>query len=493
MAIALGGALSVAAWSCGTQQTPAGDQNGGLLDGATSGADSGPNGDGSPCVGAGCTLVEEGGDGQIPQDGGALPGANLVIAHTAPGVPPLRVCLATASALAASPSVVPIPPLPDTVGVAPAYPATGPYSGVAAGTPGIYPGTIGAFPSLGLSYEELAITPFVVLASSIANDVDLDGGVGVNLGDGGIEETCVALIGTHGLGAEDTASGSTPGRLTLGTDFFPLPVIPFGTLANAKTYLLTVNGCLPGGTVLPATTPGEPALTCGSGDAGPWIGVAEMDTTTVPADGGIGVQFAHRSTALESTPVLCTTPSCTSDVEIHAPASDGVWPAFLTPFDFDAGEGVGEQQAFAPTELAQVPVSYSGPVGVTTPQGGSAISPVVSVPVNVAGGSTTYFGVLVQPLDGGAPNANPWPGTFNGAPAPGDLILLPLSKVQLLSAWNATTVGGSLGFVPGQNYTFILTGDPSAEQLLNADGGLNPEWDGRGVEFLAFPNVFKSK
>ena len=83
------------------------------------------------------------GDASTPRDSGAdassVP-ASLVFAHAAPGVPPIRLCVASTQAGVAS--VAAIPALPHFPSGAPAVPAIGPYPATAAGTPGYYPGEI---------------------------------------------------------------------------------------------------------------------------------------------------------------------------------------------------------------------------------------------------------------------------------------------------------------------------------------------------------------
>jgi hypothetical protein len=474
----------------------------------TTGGDSGTVGSNdSGATGAADGPTSGGNDGQVVQDSGGgqdtyvPPPANLVIAHTAPGVPPFRVCFATGTGAALS--VTAISALPDAPGGSPAYPTTGPYPGVAAGSPGIYPGTIGAFPTI-TDLSTLVITPFAILASSIANDINFDGGAGVNATDGGVEEDCVHLIGTHGLGTADTGGTSTPGRLTAGTDYFPLAAIPASMLLDNQTFLLTVNGCLPGGAPDPAAA--AAGYSCGAGyDGGSTvnIGITQLDTTTkVDADGGnVGVQFAHRATAIENTPILycADPPTCDTILPVHDPASAGVWPAFLQLETYDAGyleDGGGPVNATGYVPLNVDPsagaLKYSDNTvtPATTATGGAA---VVSG-VNVAGVTNypTMFGVFVQPLDGSAPNADPWPGVPG---APGDVIAVPLGDIFQFSRWDqstASTPGGNQ-ISAGQTYTFILVGDPTAQQVTLSDGGLNPAYDGRGVHILAFPNVFTPK
>lgn len=468
------------------------------------GVDGGTDGATGTTGSTGATGAEggtpEGGTGPGP-DGGMKDGggkdsaapipANLVIAHVGPGIPPVRVCFATGSG--ASFGVQPFNALPDNPSGAPPYPATGSFPAVAPGTPGIYPGTIGAFPTI-TDLAPLTITPFAILASSIANDINFDGGNGVNSADGGQEEDCVHLIGSHGLGSAEVAP-AVAGRLTPGVDFFPLAPIPAGTLADQNTYLLTINGCLPGGEVSDAAA--AAGFTCGPGDAGPSIGIAQLDTTTTAPDGGIAIQFAHRSVSLENTPIQ--PPG--APVMLHTPASLGVWPALIQPgvvgmVPIDAGPDGGD--AGTMPVYGEVPVILGDAAAGPVTYNGTGITGTQILPLTETDPTTAFFGVFVQPLDGGAPNGNPWPGSYDpgtGAPIPGDLIALPLSVIDQLSSWGASTApGGSpIGFVSGQSYTFIIIGDPVAEQLPNPDGGpgINPAWDGRGMHIVAFPNKFK--
>jgi hypothetical protein len=471
-------------------------------DGGT--GDGGPTPDGSTGGGAdGATGTSEAGIKDAGTFDSALPTpANVIIANTAPGVPPFRLCLATGTGT--NFGVTPVVALPDGLGGAPAYPATGTYPAVPEGTPGIYPGTIGAFPTV-TDLSTITLTPFVVLSSSIAGEINLDGGLLGTNSDGGAEDDCVHLIGTHGLGTGETAASATVGTLTPGKDFFQLPAIPASTLLDQKTYLLTINGCLPGGT--PGAALGLPeTVTCGAdydGGNSMSVGYVTLDTTTAVTDGGIGIQFAHRSTAIENTPIDVLVGSTT--VPVHTPATAGVWPAFIQPgvvgsIPNDAGDDAGDAgdagstpvYGSVPTTLGTAPITYSGN-GLTAPTQSVTLSS--TDPTVIA--NEMAFGVFIQPLDGGAPNGDLWPGTPS---APGDLLALPLSTIQVLSAWNASTASAPTGFQAGQAYTFILVGDPAEPQQLttaNPDGGStpveNPNWNGRGVHILAFPNVFTAQ
>ena len=135
-----------------------------------------------------------------------------------------------------------------------------PFPVVEPGTPGIYPGTIGAFPNVGIDLQTITIAPFAILSSSIANDVNFDGGLkGVNTTDGGNEETCDhpdRLARRHGTG--DNPLDGSP-RASAPTSS-PLPVISAGTLNDYKTYLLSVVRV-----ACPALLTRRKATTCGAG------------------------------------------------------------------------------------------------------------------------------------------------------------------------------------------------------------------------------------
>ncbi len=228
-------------------------------------------------------LCAEPGDASIPDAGpdssSSVPSpARVVVAHTAPGAPPVRICFATVSGTF-EPSVAAIPPLPDSPSSAPAFPSIGSYPAVAAGTPGIYPGTIGALPTI-TDLSTISLVPFVVLASSTANDVNFAAGAGVNTADGGTRRTASSSSARTVRGRPGSADRVDNGRLIAGTDFIQLPTIPAGTLLDGKAYLWTLDGCLPG--AVPAATQ---RMTCGpSYDGGVGLSwLAELDTTTEPA------------------------------------------------------------------------------------------------------------------------------------------------------------------------------------------------------------------
>ncbi len=382
--------------------------------------------------------VDSGVDAAAP-DSASAPSLAMVFAHAAPGVPPVRLCFAT-PAPGQTPTVLPIPAIPDAPSSAPAAAQVGSFPAVAKGTPGFYPGTIAALPFTS-DFSTYDLDVFAVLSSSIGNDVAADGGAGVGP-DGGAEENCAALVGSAGQGTAD----SPPGRLVAGTDFFALPSIAAGTVGATGTYLLSLTGCLASAEL--------GAGTCGAGGASnAQVGVARLDTTAVPS-GSIGLQFAHRSSALEGTAFMS-----------HAAASGGVIPVVVS------GTTV------TPLESSEAPVLFSASGAVPSTAAASAVDPTAAA---------TRFGVLLVPAGGGTPNDTAYPG--------GDLFAMPFSLIASLSTWTASTVSGPGAFQTGSAFTVVLVGDPTAPAATLADGTTpNPSYDGRGLHFVAFPNVFAPK
>jgi hypothetical protein len=342
--------------------------------------------------------------------------------------------------------VVSFPALPDDPSTSPATPTLGAFPGVAAGTPGLYPGALSApLPAIN-GLGGIAVSVYALLASSVSADVSDDGGLGVGP-DGGAQESCVALVGPRGQGTSD----SPPGRLVAGRDFFAVGTMPAGTFSDGASYLVALTGCLGGSGA---------AAACGNGyDGGTNValGVARLDTTTV-IDGGVGAQFAPRSTALEGEVLLDDAGGV-----LHAAATSGVIPVFV----IDGG--------IVPLAAADAGLFF----------GASTLFPatVASVMVDPASASAS-FGVLLVPTDGGAPSTQPYPS--------GDLFSSPLASIAALSAWPTWSTTSS-GF-GAASYTFVLVGDPFAPppQTLAADGGgaPNPAYDGRGLHFVAVPNRF---
>ncbi len=435
----------------------------GLDSGPDSGLDSGL--DANPLLDGGSdTGVDSGEDaGSTP-----LPDAKLVLVHAAPGLGPVRLCFGVSVGGNAN-TVANIPALPDGPSAPPyAPPPTGTGGTVAQGTPGFYPGTISAIPDI-TSLENLALAPFLIDATQIASNT-VDGGP-----DGGVELGCPQLIGSHGAGPSD----SPVAGILDPSAFWQLATIPAHTLHDGSTYLLSITGCVGGFT--PSLYETGESITAqqvcgtdfpGDGGANVALGVTMLDTTTPVTGGNMGVQFAHRSTALEGAKESFNEGEAVSQ---HPPASNGVLPGFIIVGIDDAGPTSNFVQ------LAAAPVTTSGtqitPIQLTT---------VLDVTTTAVAG-LTFPGS--QP-DGG-PSLLPYPGSQTGA---GDLIALSMNVTSALSNVGASTTQTPGGFGHGHAYTVVLLGinDPTLPQLADpsGDGGVNPAYDGRALHFVAFPNQF---
>jgi hypothetical protein len=392
----------------------------------------------------------------------------------------VRICFASSSAGAAM-SVVPFSALPDGPG-APGGPAIPPSPNggatAAAGTPGLYPGVIGALPNFGTSLANLELQMFLIDSTQIAGDINWDGGAGT-APDGGSEETCPTLIGSHGQGGSDTP---VVGRLTSGVDYWPLPAILAGTFLDGKTYLVSFTGCVGGYQV--STEAANAGITgqttCGQGydGGGPTLGVVvnQLDTTTSASNATMGVQFVDDSTALQGNPY----PYSASPLLVHPPASDGVLPGF---------PGAGDVASFTPVSTPLLAPPAPGPLSAPVDVGGVLLAD---------GGLSGRFGVLTVPgsePDGGEVLA-PYPASVqSGGVVQGDLLALSLGDVFELSGWTVSTAAAPASFTYGQNFTFVLVGnnDFTVPQLAAPDGGINEAYDGRGLHIVAFPNTFTPK
>ncbi len=188
--------------------------------------------------------------------------AKVVIVHAAPDVPAIRVCFAVGTKPDGSDvAIVPLPPLPDqSVGAQP--------------FPGIFPGTGGVFPDLGVDLSTKVVVPYVIIASAVKDDVRNDAGPP--------KLSCSELL--------SNGPNSLPG-----TAYFKLPLLPAGTFGVGKTLLLAATGCLP--------NEAQGAALCGADYDTSLGNVAlrryELDRTVSATGSQIGVQVAHLSSAIE--------------------------------------------------------------------------------------------------------------------------------------------------------------------------------------------------
>jgi len=394
-------------------------------------------------------------------DGPSL--AALAVVHAAPGVPTFRLCFSTAAPGRVR-YVLPIPPLPDTPSSAPAVPPIGAFPSVPQGTRGIAPGTIRALPGLS-PFGSVSVTPFLVLASSLGGGGSADGGDGGDSGEGepdggGPEPTCDALLGEHGVGTIDVPDA---GLLRAGVDFWELATVSPGTFSGGATYLLSVTGCLPGsiptGANGPGTDGGDAAVdgagACGAGyDGGSSVELGIARLAPLPVDGGLGVQFAHRSSAIGVKVTPCFLRA--------TPGDAGVSETLLAP--------VLDQDA-QPIDFSSLLLAPPAPAAVLVDPAGPGVS----------------FGVVLEGADGAAPRLSPYPQ--------GDVVALPLAAIATLSDWGASIANEPAVFTVGRSYTFVLLGDPAQESPFRAgvDGAAplpDPLYDGRGLHLVAFPNTF---
>ena len=196
-------------------------------------------------------------------DGSVLENAKVIAVQAAPGFPALRFCFGIGLKADGSDAVIaPLAPLPDSIAK-----VGQPY-------PGLFQGTGGPLPDLGLDLSNKALTPYLLVAgnATVAGDVKPDGGS--------------APIGCDTLIEGDAG-------LVSGTDFIKLPTLPAGTLAKGTTVMLAVTGCL-------ASDPGGNAR-CGStwnNTTGNVKLVGFVLDRKVADAGAVGVQVAHLSSAL---------------------------------------------------------------------------------------------------------------------------------------------------------------------------------------------------
>lgn len=241
--LVLGGAFALAMDGCDGDDTPA----------KTLPVDSGNPSDTLPPGDSSLDVI-------APPDSGAH--AKILLVHASPDVPAVRVCFAVGTKADGSDAVVvPIPPLPDRINGADPY-------------PGVFPGTGGAFPDLGVDLSTKVIVPYVIIASAVKDDVRSDAGPP--------KLQCAELL------------GNGPNALP-GTAYLKLPLLPAGTLASGKTLLLAATGCLP-------NEPQGAALCGASYDAiigNVALGLYELDTKVVASSTQVGAQLLHLASPVE--------------------------------------------------------------------------------------------------------------------------------------------------------------------------------------------------
>lgn len=281
----------------------------------------------------------------------------IFVVHASPDAPPLRFCLATASADGGG-----------EVAVGGGLSATPDQAASGFALPGIYPGFGAPFDEHGLDLDTLTLVVFAVdatnpLVSASTADASVDAGI-----DASLEAPCEALIGSDGLGTTSDAGGVLqPGR-----DFWNLGTIPAGTLGHGTTWLAAVTGCLPGETNAATLCPADYDPAAGDLRLLTW----SLDDVTAVDAGMLGAQFAQAS----------------SEWDDFARVAGGITSAgFLVPADAGAADA-GDAASF-------VPIPIVGDAGFGTLQ----LATLALVPGLLFDGTTAFFAQSPPTVDRSRP------------------------------------------------------------------------------------------
>lgn len=296
--------------------------------------------------------------------------------------------------LGAAGTVAPLPPLPDR------------KSSEAQPYPGVYIGTGGAVQGTGIDLSPIAITPYVMNAQSLAER-------GLVKPDAGDSSTCT-----------DIFVADAGGALVEGVDYWKLPVIPAGTFAKEKSFILVLTGCT-----------GDSTSTedkCGPNfkDVGPngnlKVTIHEIDRATAIEADKIGAQFIHASAAGASALGV---------------GGIQVIPGFI--------------------KTANDPLTFMGITGDGTADGGAP----------VAVGQKTDL-AQVSDVDVATDSFIANPSAANTA--------LTLQQIQQLSYGANVPTGGE--YRKGAAFTFIAVGDPAEPPLVG------DQFNTKVFHFIALPN-----
>jgi hypothetical protein len=257
-----------------------------------------------------------------------------------------------------------------------------------------------------------------------------------------------------------------------GTDYFQLADIPNGTFAHGTTELVAALGCLPA--AQDTTTFQDAAIPTSAARCGPTYdatngnisaSVFTLDTTTAQTASTFGAQTLHASSALDGI------------IGAVSPGGVVVENSFLVNLGADGGPApVG---AIATGQVYGAGGSLRP--DAAAPQLGTVIAPAALTLNGTAYGVQTYDPAPAPPVDAG-PDAFVDGGTTGAV----NEFAIPLFVVSALTVGQAAATSDA-GWLPGENYTFVLLGDPENEPLFSG-GALNPAYNGFGVHVIAFPN-----
>jgi hypothetical protein len=411
------------------------------------------------------SVADSGSDGTTVADGatdaGSLPGfdvvptppahAKITFVHAAPGVFPVRLCIATGTSPSLAAGVYAFPNNVAQQGSLQYFPYLGLQSGSGA-----------TLPDLG-DFEGVDVTLFAINATAVRDDAS---------SMGASEPDCAGLLGANGQGAGG-------GGLVLNTDYIELPAIPSGTFTHGASFLVVMEGCLGG---YPSTDLQSAQDVCGStydsahaaqplGNVG--LRVYQVDTSA-PPPGTLGIQVLHAASEWDG--FFVTLP-----LRITGPSRSAQAVANTFGVTDQALDGGGANAPIATL------IAYGAPL---TPD---AAAPQILALADY--GMLQAYTTLSAP-DGGAIidsyDDSMFPATFGYGTV---TVTSSFPEIQAFSGHAYAEDGGPAMplYVPGANYTLVRVGDQEQALYINpADGGastadaavLNPGC----AHFLMFPN-----
>ncbi len=293
----------------------------------------------------------------------------------------------------------------------PALPTTAP-TGLT--VKGLYIGTGGVVPTINKDVDlgTLAITPFVLNAAALERR-------------GVADKDCATLL--------NKAFDAGDGPLVENVDYWQLPEIAKGTLAQEKSFALVLSGCAGDAVVEPAAKCGE-GFTSGAPGLGTLkVSVLEIDRATKAEADAVGTQFIHASPAAKA--VL---------------TNDGT-PIPIIPGYVSEGDGGADGGANF------LPATDATAAGVEVLAAPGALKQVKGVDF---AGKFTPNGLIEDP-------------TFQQ-------LARPLAEIEKISGLAAGT------YANGKSFTFVFLGDPSAPPTVTV--GENTIGNIRAAHFIGIEN-----
>lgn len=269
----------------------------------------------------------------------------------------------------------------------PALPTTAPTG---LNVPGLYIGTGGVVPTINKDVDlgTLAITPYILNAAALAKR-------------GVADKDCASLL--------NPAFDAGGGPLVENVDYWKLPEIAKGTLAQEKSFALVLSGCAGDAVVEPAAKCGE-GFTSGAPGLGTLkVSVLEIDRATKAEADAVGTQFIHASPAAKAVLVNDGTPI-------------PIIPGYVSEGDGGADAGANF-----------LPATDATAAGVELLAAPGALKQVKGVDF---AGKFTPNGLIEDP-------------TFQQ-------LARPLAEIEKVSGLAAGT------YANGKSFTFVFLGDPSA-------------------------------